>query len=67
VHFGQETQGNSYGAHENAGRTREERGNNFIEALHRQLVYRARDKRIRCVQQAHYEGTPSLEEDFRRA
>jgi hypothetical protein len=67
VNFGQGTQGNSYGAHRNTGRTREERGNNFIEALRRQLECRSREKRIRGVQQANDEGTPSLEESARRA
>jgi hypothetical protein len=67
VNFGQGTQGNSYGAHGNSTRTREERGNNFIDALRRQLECRARDKRIRGVQQANDEGTLSLEEIARRA
>jgi hypothetical protein len=67
VHFGQGTQGNSYGTHGNTVRMREERGNNFIEALRRQLECRSRDKRIRGVQQAHDERTPSLEEGARRA
>jgi hypothetical protein len=39
VQFGQITQGNSYGAHGNAERTREEGRNIFIEALRRQLVH----------------------------
>jgi hypothetical protein len=43
-HFGQGTQGNSCSAHSNAGRTREEGRNIFIEALRRQLECRARDK-----------------------
>jgi hypothetical protein len=67
VHFGQGTQDNSYGSHGNTGRTREERGTNFIEALRRQLDCRARDKRIRGVQQANDEGTSSLEKSARRA
>jgi hypothetical protein len=61
VHFGQGAQGNSCGAHENAEKTREEVRHIFIEALRRQLEYRVRDRRIRGVQQAHDEGTPSLE------
>jgi hypothetical protein len=39
----------------------------FIEAVRRQLECCVRDKRIRGVQQAHHEGTPSLEEGARRA
>jgi hypothetical protein len=62
VNFGQETQGISYGAHGNAGRTSEEGSNIFIEALRRQLECRACDKRIRGVQQVHDERTLSLEE-----
>jgi hypothetical protein len=53
VRFGQETQSNFYGAHGNAGRTREEGRNIFIKTLRRQLKCRARDKRIRGFQQAH--------------
>jgi hypothetical protein len=49
----QGTQGNLSGAHGNAGRTREERNNPFLEALRRQIECRAREKRIRGVQQAH--------------
>jgi hypothetical protein len=49
------------------GRTREEGGNTFIEAMRRQPECRSRDKRIRGVQQAHDEGTPSLEEGARRS
>jgi hypothetical protein len=55
VYFGQGIHGNPYGAHENADRTREEGMDIFMEALRRQLEYRARDKRIRGVQQAHDE------------
>jgi hypothetical protein len=39
MNFGQGTQGDSYGAHGNTGRTREEGRNTFIEALRRQLVH----------------------------
>jgi hypothetical protein len=60
VHFGQRTQGDSYGAHGNAGRTSEEGRNIFIEALRRQLECRACHRRIRGVQPAHDERTPSL-------
>jgi hypothetical protein len=67
VPFGQGTQGNSFGAHGITERTREEGGNIFIEAMRRQLECRSRDKRIRGVQQAHDEGTPSLEEGASRA
>jgi hypothetical protein len=67
VHCGQGTQGNSYGAHGNAGRTSEEGRNIFIEALRRKLECRACDKLIRGVQPAHDERTPSLEEGARRA
>jgi hypothetical protein len=67
VHFGQGTQGNSYGAHINAKRTGEEGRNIFTEALRRQLECRARDKRIHGVQQADDERPPSLEEGARRA
>jgi hypothetical protein len=49
------------------GESLEEGRNIFIEALLRQLECRARDKRIRGVHQAHYEGTLSLEEGARRA
>jgi hypothetical protein len=66
VHFGQGTQGNSYGAHWNAGRTSEEGRNIFIEALRRQLECRACDKRIRGVQQAHDERITLLEKGARR-
>jgi hypothetical protein len=41
--------------------------NTFIEALRRQLECDACDNRIRSVQQAHDEGTPSLEKGARRA
>jgi hypothetical protein len=41
VHFGQGTQGDSYGSHGNAGRTSEEGRNIFIEALRQQLECRA--------------------------
>jgi hypothetical protein len=67
VNFGQGTQGNSFGAHGNTRRTREEEVNIFIKALRRQLECRSREKRIRGVQQAHDEGTQSLEEGARRA
>jgi hypothetical protein len=46
---------------------REEGGNIIIEALRRQIECRARDKRIRGVQQAHDEETLSLGEGARRA
>jgi hypothetical protein len=39
AHFGQRTQGDSYGAHGNPGRTSEEGRNIFIEALCRQLEH----------------------------
>jgi hypothetical protein len=61
VHFGQGTHGNTSRVHGNTGRTREERGNSFIEALRRQFEYFSGDKRICGVQQAHDEGTLSLE------
>jgi hypothetical protein len=67
VHFDQGIQGNSYGAHGNAGRTSKERKNIFIEALRRQIECRACDKRIRGIQPAHGERTLSLEEGARRA
>jgi hypothetical protein len=67
VHFGQGTQGDSYGAHRYAERTSKEGSNIFIAALRRQLECRACDKRIRGVQPAHDERTPSLEEGARRA
>jgi hypothetical protein len=67
VNFGQGTQGDSYGAHGNTGRTSEEGRNIFTEALRRQLECRARDKRIRGIQPAHDERTPLLEEGARRA
>jgi hypothetical protein len=67
VHFGQGTHGNSYAAHGNDVRTREEGSDIFIEALRRQLECRARHKLIRGVHQAHDEGTLSLEEGARRA
>jgi hypothetical protein len=66
-YFGQRTQGNSYGAQGDTGRTREEGWNIFIEALRRQLECRSCDKRILSVQKAHDEGTPSLEEGTRQA
>jgi hypothetical protein len=67
MHLGQITQSNLYGGHENAGRTREEEGNIFMEALRRQLECRARDKRICGVQHDHDERFPSLEEKNRQA
>jgi hypothetical protein len=53
VHFGQRTQGSSYGAHGNAGRTSEEGRSIFIEAQRRQLDCRACDKLISGVEPAH--------------
>jgi hypothetical protein len=50
MHFSQGIQGDSYGAHGNAGRTSEEGRNISIEALRRQLECRACDKGIRGVQ-----------------
>jgi hypothetical protein len=49
VHFGQKTQRNSYGAHENALRTCED----GKKTLRLQLECRFREKRIRGVKKAH--------------